>query len=349
MKKYSLFLNDTDRRTPEFKPNRDLDALLTEIHRLLKPGEMQVRGAFSNPKYPVLLVVGTPRSGTTLTMQYLASLSVFSYPSNLLARFSPVPYIGALIVKLLTDHQIDPHAEISDLCTDDTKKPFFSSNLGKTAGWASPNEFYFFWRQYIPNYDPEFLQPEEVQQIDERGIQSGLAAIESVFDKPFAAKATILPYNIPDLLRIIPKAVFLYVRRHPFYVMQSILEARIRHYGDRKGWWSLVPPEYEKIKDLDPIHQVAGQVYYTDRAIRMGLEQIPEKNQLVIDYEFLCEKPQAVYSKLREKYAEHDYVIEEAYAGPECFESRNKLRVSKKEASDIVAAYEHFSGEKLKL
>lgn len=266
MKGYSLFLNDVDQRMPEFKPNRNLDALLAEIHRLLKPGEMQSKSAFSKPKYPLLLVLGNPRSGTTLTMQY------------------------------------------------------------------------------IPNYDSEFLQPEEAQQIDERGIRSGLAAIESVFDKPFAAKATILLYNIPDLLRILPKAVFLYVRRNPFYVIQSILEARIRHYGDRKRWWSSKPPQYEKIKDLDPIHQVAGQVYYTDRAISKGLQQIPEKNQLTIDYEFLCQKPQAVYSKLREKFAEHDYMIEKAYSGPEGFESRNKLRVSKKEASDIMAAYEHFSG-----
>ena len=107
--------------------------------------------------------------------------------------------------------------------------------------------------------------------------------------------------------------------------------------------------QYEEIKDFDPIYQVAGQVYYTDRAIRRGLESIPDRNQLTIDYEFLCEKPQAVYEKLREKYAENDYVIEEGYAGPKCFESRSKVRVSKKEASDIVAAYEHFSGEKLKL
>jgi len=340
MKGHSLFLNDVDQRMPEFKPNRDLDALLAEIHRLLKPGEMQARSAFSESKYPLLLVLGNPRSGTTLAMQYIARLGVFSYPSNLLARFSPVPYIGALIEKLLTDPQFDFHNETSDI-----RREFsFSSNLGKTVGWASPNEFYFFWRQYIPNYDPEFLQPEEVQQIDERGIRSGLAAIESVFDKPFAAKATILPYNIPDLLRILPKAVFLYVRRNPFYVIQSILEARIRHYGDRKCWWSSKPPQYEKIKDLNPIHQVAGQVYYTDCAISKDLQQIPEKNQLTIDYEFLCQKPQTVYSKLREKFAEHDYMIEKAYSGPEGFESRNKLRVSKKEASDIVAAYEHFSG-----
>lgn len=98
-----------------------------------------------------------------------------------------------------------------------------------------------------------------------------------------------------------------------------------------------------------PLHKVAGQVYYTDRATRKGLEQIPEKNQLTIDYESLCEKPQAVYSKIRQRYAEHDYVIEEAYSGPEGFENKNKLQVSKKEASDIVAAYEHFSGEKLKV
>ena len=35
----------------------------------------------------VVLVVGGPRSGSTVMMQWLASSGVFAYPSNLLSRF----------------------------------------------------------------------------------------------------------------------------------------------------------------------------------------------------------------------------------------------------------------------
>ena len=59
------------------------------------------------------------------------------------------------------------------------------------------------------------------------------------------------------------KIVLLHLDRHPFYNVQSLLLAREKYFGNRDGWYSIKPPEYEQLANLTPIEQVVGQVYHT--------------------------------------------------------------------------------------
>ena len=83
---------DNDQRASFFKRNDDLEIALTDLNNLISTVNCEVE--FSQPERPIVLLMGCPRAGSTLMLQWLASLGVFSYPSNLIARFYKNPFIG---------------------------------------------------------------------------------------------------------------------------------------------------------------------------------------------------------------------------------------------------------------
>src|SRR5689334_4636024 len=99
----SLLLADLEQRTENFRRNDRLDALLNELRNLLEPVERQSIVQFDALRSPSLLLVGSPRSGTTIFMQCMDATGAFAVPSNLLSRFSYAPFIGAKIQRLLCD------------------------------------------------------------------------------------------------------------------------------------------------------------------------------------------------------------------------------------------------------
>lgn len=332
-------------RRPEFQRNPNLEALLQELNGLLAPAEAQVAARFTAPRYPVLLVMGVPRSGTTLMMQWLASLSHFAYPTNLISRFYAAPYIGARIQQLLTD----PAYRFGDEIPDFAKELDYSSALGKTRGALAPNEFWYFWRRFFPVTEPRYLEAHELAQVDREGFCAELAALESAFDKPLALKGLILSLNIPFLSSLLPQALFVFIRRHPFYTMQSLLQARERYFGTREAWYSIRPPEAEELQHLHPIEQVAGQVAYTMRGIEAGLAGIEPARRLEVSYEDFCAAPGAVYEEIVTHYAAQGHSLPLDYAGPASFAASNEVHLSPDERDAALAAYARFAGESLSL
>jgi hypothetical protein len=316
---------------------------LAQVNDLLGPLEERVAANYSRPRHPTLLIVGVPRSGTTLMMQWLTGTGRFCYPTNLLSRFYGAPHIGALIQQLLTNPEYGFSNELFDL----TPSQGFDSSLGKTKGALSPNEFWYFWRRFFPSNELQPLDEASVEACKMKQFASELAAIEAVFDRPLVMKALHLNFNLPFLARLLDKPLFLHVKRHPLYNMQSLLDARMKFYGDPQVWWSIKPKEYFTLKEQPPHVQVAGQVYYTNLAIESDLHTIDSKNWLRIDYEEFCGSPEKVFmaitGKIRQLGAEADW----AYAGPASFVSTNKAGLSKTNGERLIEAYEKISGSRI--
>jgi len=331
-------------RQPEFKRNEKLEELLSEINSILEVAEAKIVKLFHMPRYPLIFIVGCARSGSTLMMQWLAKTGKFAYPSNLLSRFYGAPYIGAKIQKLLTDPEYDFNTEIFDFGNEIS----FSSNLGKTKGALEPNEFWYFWRRFIPNKNPEYLDDKALVQVNTKQFAAELAAIEAVFDKPVAMKGHILQFNIPFLSNVLKKVLFVFIKRNPLYNIQSLLEARVKYFGDRRPWYSVRPREYDKLIGLDPFCQVAGQIYFTNKAVQHGLKQIDASRWLQVNYEDFCESPGKVFSQILEKLKNQGMDIDNwEYEGPESFQPTNQMRLVEEECREIIAAYKLFSGTDL--
>lgn len=330
-------------REPEFRRNQRLEALLQELNGLLAPVEREIAAQHQMPRFPVLFVVGAPRSGSTLIMQWLAATSAFAYPSNLISRFYQAPAVGARIQLLLTAPEYNFRDELYDLSGDIA----FTSSLGKTKGALQPNEFWYFWRRFLPNVEPRHLTEEELTRVDGRGFTAELAALEAVFDKPLALKGLIVQLNLPFLSSLLDRALFLHIQRDPLYNIQSLLQARERYFGDRRRWYSIRPQGYEQLKALEPIAQIAGQVYYTNKGIETGLRQVGRERQLTISYERFCEDPGKIYASLQKKYEQQAFTLPETYSGPSHFQTANDIRLPSETIEEIIEAYARFSGEEL--
>ena len=288
----------SQKRSNEFRRNSLLEDALYEMSALLGPGEAIAEEPLSEPEQPVLFVIGAPRSGTTLSMQTLASSGVFGYPSNLLSRFYAAPYIGTLVQKIATDPDYDFKNEMSGGLLLQKE---FVSEIGKTIGALQPSEFWYFWRRFIPNDQPRHISPEEESKIDITGFRKGVAALEKGLSKPIVMKGLILQYNLPLLLRIFPKALFLFVRREPVSNIKSLLIAREKHTGDRNVWFSVMPPGWEALPGQTPKRQVAGQILLTNHHIEQALKILPPLNQFTYEYEDLCTDPAAWLNQVAEK------------------------------------------------
>lgn len=330
-------------RRPEFQKNEKLEDLLKELESILSPVEDEMLADFNVPQFPPLLLIGGPRTGSTVFMQWLASLGVFSYPTNFLSRFFYAPYIGAKIQLLLTDPAYSYRNEIVDFSSDIG----FKSDLGKTAGALAPNDFWYFWRRFIPNKVPRYITEVEENEIKGEKLLAEVAAIESVFKKPFAMKAMILEQNIPFLSRLFGNVIFINLKRHPFYNIQSLLEARIKFFGDCNKWYSIRPKQYHELLKYDPIKQIAGQVFFKNMAVKEGLSKINSLQYLEVEYEEYCNNPRNVFMKIKRKYQEYGIFFDREYKGPDRFDSANTIRLTAKETKEIIEAYAEFSGENI--
>jgi hypothetical protein len=336
---YDPARNDEAHRTTEFRKPVKLETLLDELNALLAPCQQAVTKQYIKPRFPLLLLVGLPRSGTTLFLQWLADSKQWGYPSNIISRFYAAPYIGARVQQILLDN--DYRNQISGF----QETAPYSSSLGTTRGATAPHEFWYFWRRYFTFSDEtDVVSSADLQKIDIAHLNAELATLEAALNKPLALKAMLLNWHIPFLDSIFDKVLFVHVKRDPIFVMQSIMDGRRKNFGSEDRWYSFKPPEYVWLKELDPCHQVAGQVRHILKAVSDGLSQVPESRKLEVDYECFCDQPAAIWKDLQEKMAAQGSSLG-AYQGPDRFEAMTSIRVSSERWEEFQNAFLQMSRE----
>lgn len=324
---------EENKRVEKFKRNSSLEEFLTEINNDLWTTEEKLLN-IKEPEYPIIFVMGPLRSGSTLMTQWLANVG-FAYPTNLMSRFYKSPIIASKIQLLLTDERYNYRNELRDFNSDID----FSSENGKTKGALAPNEFWYFWRRFLPFQELDYLSTEELfEKVDTDTLKSEFAGIVNVFQKPFALKGMILNYNIDFLDKVFEKAIFIHTKRDPLTNIESALKAREKQLGNIDEWYSFKIPEYEELKKLDPYEQVAGQIYHINKAVESGLENVAEHKKIAVNYEEFCENPKKFYDELKRKLKVQGYNLETEYDTEQKF---NITRKSVKE-KNILKAYNKF-------
>lgn len=318
-------------RTAAFARNLALEALLKDINTSLWPAEQATLASQGPQPFPAVFIMGPMRSGTTLFMQWLANTGLFAYPTNLLSRFYQAPVIGAKIQLLLTD----PRYNFRDELNEFRQTAAYESENGKTRGVLAPNEFWYFWRRMLAEPGRDVWTDDELRaSFDTALLRAELAGLTSVFQKPFAAKGLLFNYNIPFLNSVLEKAVFIHIERDPVANVASVLDARRRQLGDVHAWYSFKIPEYEQLKDLDPVRQVAGQVSAMNRAVARGLRQVPAGRQLTVRYEQFCADPAGVFRELVQRVFPGEV---RDYTGPSSF-PRTRAEAAVPQHADILRA-----------
>lgn len=312
--------NEEQQRTEGFKRNASLEDFLTEINGNMYEVEKTLLEEKA-PEFPVIFIMGPLRSGSTLISQWLANSGISAYPTNLMSRFYKAPIIGAKIQMLLTDERYNFRNEIRDFNSEVN----FSSENGKTKGALAPNEFWYFWKNFLPDTKSDYWSDKELfEKTDIQMMLSEFAGITDVFQKPFALKAMNLNYNIDFLNKVFEKAIFIHSKRDPLTNIASILKARERQLGSIENWYSFKIPEYEELIRLNPYEQAAGQVHFINQAVENGLKEVPEHKKITINYEDFCVDPKYFYDELLEKLKSQGYTTEQKYDGEKSFSLTRK-------------------------
>jgi hypothetical protein len=338
--------DETTSRAEAFRRNPDLDAWLARLNEVLAPSARLALTGHRMPRWPVILVVGCPRAGTTLVTQWLARSGRFAYPTNLIARFYAAPHLGAMIQRLLTDPDLRFRDELCDVGDAFGESPYASS-IGKTRGLLAPHVFWHFWRRFFPEGKTQAFDEAALARVDGARFAAELAALESVLEKPVSMKALWIDWNIPFVSGLLEKAVFVHMERHPFYNVQSVLQARERFFGHREGWWSFRPPEYEALARRDPVAQVVGQVESMNRAVHEGLAALAPERRLHVAYEAFCREPAATWAALAERLGAQGFEPG-PYDGPDRFETRDRVRVGAADQRAIVRAWRERTGAEIR-
>lgn len=318
----------------------DINNILDELKTCLGPIQKVKQKSFTENKAPLGFIVGAPRSGTTLVSQWLANLGCFSYPTNTLARFAYAPYFGALIQQMLFERRFDP---LKELIIFDEKELVYTSNLGKSFGFLALNEFQHFFRNYINNYFPKYIPDEDFEKINFQELLQGLASVEYVLEKPFITKAMMLQYNLFETSKKIPHSIFFYIKRDPVYVMQSIYQSRKKYFNDLTKWWSVMPKEYDILKEKSVYDQIAGQVYYTEQSIEKGLLKIPGKRKIIIQYEDFCNAPEQFIPIILDKYSLNECSLKLTDVKPIRFTISNAVTMNLDELTKLKNAYNQLN------
>ncbi|UTW02715.1 sulfotransferase [Amphritea atlantica] len=333
----------SESRTEKYARVSELEALLKDLNGNLASTNENYLGE-SVERFSKIFLIGPHRSGSTLFMQWLANSGLVAYPTNLLSRFYGAPLVGAKIQQLLTDPRFNFRNEILDFNSEIN----FSSDNGKTKGALAPNEFWYFWRRFLPFDQLDYLPSSELKEKGNlAGFRDELNALANIFEKPFAMKAMIMNQHIAELAEQFDKPLFVWIRRDPIFNIQSALEARKRQYGDINTWYSFKIKEYPHLKDLDPLESVAGQIAAINRSVDLGIAEIQDHMKLVVQYEDFCQRPEHYFDEITSRLIEQGGIDEggiPAYCGEACFSNTNDWRLKEYSQDDAVRVYKTMSG-----
>ena len=311
-------------RSEKYKRDMNLEKSLSFLNNAI--GNTFLSDDFKEFSNRPVFIIGCARSGSTLLFKYLSETGAFNYPTNIIARFYKNPAFGAYVQKVLYDYD---NGQIFEKGNETTN---YNSDLGKTNGPTAPSEFWYFWREYFQFRETHQLDQKSLDAVNIQEFIQKLTAWESIDNRPLLMKGMILNWHLPYLYKHIPNAIFIYIRRNLLYTAQSILKAREAFYNDRNSWWSFKPAEYLYLKDKMPLEQVAGQVYYTNRAIEEGLTKIPKEAVIRVSYSEFCKAPQEIIQRIN-YLSKKDLIYSDV---PLSFENRNRKNLPDDEFTSLT-------------
>ena len=202
------------------------------LDRYLVREEESLLSAAQPSHHPVVLIVGAPRSGTTLLHQLLVSHTDTSFFTNRNALFSRAPLAAA--------RRFDRFPGSAPL----------SSYYGLSAGNDAPNDAFHIWNRWLgqDRYQP---RPNGSAAPAARFFD----AWRTVHDKPLVSKNNRNTAAMDWLAASIPGVRFVALRRDPLFVAQSLIEARRQVQGSDERKWGLA-----SVDGQDPVDDVTAQV-----------------------------------------------------------------------------------------
>lgn len=286
-KKFSSI--DSDQRVSKYAKDVRFESFLELLNQNLEGLNDHIKSSYNSEAFPSILLVSVPRSGSTLGMQILASRLKVGYVSNLMSRFYKTPLVGAMLQKNLIGDSIHQLRN-------------YKSKHGQTNAVYEPNEFGYFWSDYL-NFGKAYHEPEnDIDRANTRisELEQVLNEVSMVYDMPVVYKCPLACFFMEEIMS--QTSVFvIHLYRQPEDVIKSAIRVRKERLGSEDKWWSIRPLGYEAMLEKPPYEQVEWQYHKIESSITKGLSSYEDRTYKC-SYETLIEKPEFILDEIIEKY-----------------------------------------------
>lgn len=256
--------------------------LLTPIDWSLRPFERREYSRASESERPILIVVGPPRSGTTLVAQYLINAFNVAYINNLTSLFPGSP----ITVNRVLKHVVPLRAGDYD------------AFYGKSRGLAGANDGLYIWDRWLGSDRHQI--PTRLEDGASDNMLRFFGAMDGLYQLPVVTKVNGLNTCAHLVTEVLQNARFLCMQRDPLHLAQSLYFARRDITGNMRSAYGVQHPNSDP---EDPIEDVCQQVLFHERNARQQQELLGESRFSVVSYEDFCRKPRSLVDCLLE---EHD-------------------------------------------
>lgn len=255
-----------------------LNKILTLLIPVIKIWERKYIEKYSNQplKHQPVFIIGAPRTGSTILYQTLTNQLDVLYIDNLVCRFYKNLFFGFW----LSNKFFKQKAHNS-----------FKSNHGDTSkcGLRAPSECGSFWYRWLPT-NKHFIDYDDITDDMIKEIREEIATVINCFDKPLIFKNLNAGQRLRLLSKCFPDAKFIFIKREPIFIAQSILKAKRKVGINDNEFWSVMPPNVKRLEKLNTHEQIIKQIFYIEKQIMEDKKLFHKNSFLIIDYNELGEE-----------------------------------------------------------
>jgi hypothetical protein len=291
---------------------------------LLSPAEHRWIRAHPIADAPMIIIVGGPRSGTTVTYQLLARYLPVSFVSNWVAAFHRAPITAGRLLPWTTEHYRG------------TDENYF----GNSRGLAGPNDAFNIWNRWLGT------QRRIVEQITEDAaddMRQFFSAWHAAFQKPLLNKHNRHILCMARLADVLPKAIFVIVHRDPIFMAQSLIQARALVQGTVNRGWGVLARDADASQPNSHIDVVCEQVNEIHDRIVKQLPSIPVARRCIVPYEAFCRDPAAVVENIASIVWPHQTIDLPSRIDP--LEDTNQIRLPRNVIDQVQQRVTNFDFE----
>jgi hypothetical protein len=177
----------------------------------------------------------------------------------------------------------------------------FSSRFGSTLhhSFHAPSECGGLWTQWLAGGDRRD-PPDEIPEPTAEALRRFFYSVINRFDRPLMFKNLKAGQIMPQIIRCMPGTKFIFVRRDPFFMAQSMWKAK-RHSGVPKDeLFGTGPANWRQLRQLPEPEQIVKQLHCMEMKIATDSRVLPTEQFMTVHYGNLCNEPQRVMAALRE-------------------------------------------------
>lgn len=259
--------------------------LVTPADWLLSFAEASAIGKARPCDHPLILIVGPPRSGTTLVAQVMSYFLDVAYTSNVGSVFQRSPLLAHRRKNFWRSRS----------------RPVFDSFYGQTERMSDTNDGFYLWNQWLGEnrYEPDTqLSEQKIRQ-----MQACLSAWTQSAGRPLLNKNNRNALAIRLLSKHLPNARFIIINRNPAMIAQSLVVARQKVQGDKSIGWGLQSRSTGDSEDpMAYVDAVCQQVTAIQNQIEDQRQSLLPHKHIEISYEDFCRNPSTAVENVAQKF-----------------------------------------------